>query len=311
MSQDYRTYHEGSTHHVFCKAIGGNIIFYSVQDCIFYITLYYHLARKYGIITRAFSIMPNHIHSNEQAPSRKAFVDFHRDLNREFTITYNAEHKRSGTLFMKPFGFAPKTVGKKIRENIAYIVNNAVAGNLADDLDEYRWNLMAYRNTSYPFSSKIALNKASNRLRRSVKMLKYYYSCGLPLTYDRQRVLFKNLSSEEAGQLTDLIISIHNCLDYKAIGRLYNGDVENAALSARTNNGSEHDIPDDYEDYSDYTAMMRIARDNGVDLKTCNFETMPSKELKKLSDIFRYSGFSNKQIRKFLHLGSGKNLAGK
>lgn len=217
MSQDYRTYHEGSTHHVFCKAIGGNIIFYSVQDCIFYITLYYHLAWKYGIITRAFSIMPNHIHSNEQAPSRKAFVDFHRDLNREFTMTYNAEHKRSGTLFMKPFGFAPKTVGKKIRENIAYIVNNAVAGNLADDLDEYRWNLMAYRNTSYPFSSKIALNKASNRLRRSVKMLKYYYSCGLPLTYDRQRELFKNLSSEEAGQLTDLIISIHNCLIYSDI----------------------------------------------------------------------------------------------
>ena len=93
--------------------------------------------------------------------------------------------------------------------------------------------------------------------------------------------------------------------------REYNGDVENAALSARTNNGSEHDIPDDYEDYSEYTAMMRIARDNGVDLKTCNFETMTSKELKKLSDIFRYSGFSNKQIRKFLHLGSGKNLAGK
>lgn len=303
MQKDYRKYRQGCTHHVYCKAVDGNVLFYSVQDCIYYLTLYYHLAKKYGIVTRAFCIMPNHIHSNEQAPSKKHFFDFHKDVNRDFTRCYNEEHNRSGQLFMKPFGFAPKPVGKKIRENIAYIENNAVVGNIARTIDEYRWNLMAYRKSDYPFSSKILLRKASRRLRRSVKMLQYFYDRGMPLTYKRQRILFQNLSSEEAAQLTDRIISMHNCLDYEAIGRMYKGNVENAAILATVNQGSEHDIPEDFEDYSVYKAMMQISLWHGVDLKTCNFEKMPIKELKRLYDAFMAEGFSFKQIRKFLHLG--------
>ena len=305
MSKDYRKYRDGCTHHVYCKAVDGNVIFYSLQDCIFYLTLYYHLAKKYGIVTRAFSIMPNHVHSNEQAPSETAFFEFHKALNRDFTQTYNEEHHRTGPLFMKPFGFAPKTVGKRIRENIAYIVNNAVAGNLAKDIDQYKWNLMAYRCSSYPFSAKIVLRKASRRLRKSVKMLQYYYDKGMPLSYNRQRVLFKNLTSKEIAQLTDLIISLHNCLNFDAIARLYNGNVDNAILSARTHSGSEHDIPEDFEDYSAYQSMMRIAVEYGVDLKTCNFETMPSKDLRKLFVILSRLGFPQKQIQKFLHLTRG------
>jgi hypothetical protein len=136
-------------------------------------------------------------------------------------------------------------------------------------------------------------------------MLQYYYDRGLPLTYNRQRVLFKDLSSEEISQLTDLIIALHNCLDYNAVGRLYNGNIENTVFSARTHSGSEHDIPEDFEDYSAYHSMMKIALEQGIDLKTCNFETMTSKELSKLFTILSRLGFPQKQIQKFLHLTRG------
>ena len=73
MSKGYRVYREGFPHHVFTRSKNGGILFYSTSDCLFYTTLYCCLARRYKICTRAFSIMPNHIHSNEQSPDKKAF----------------------------------------------------------------------------------------------------------------------------------------------------------------------------------------------------------------------------------------------
>ena len=302
MSKDYRKYRERSAHHVYSKAVDGNIIFYSVHDCIYYLTLYYHLAKRYGIRTLAFSIMPNHIHSCEQATLQDNFVLFHCRLASEFSQKYNAQHHRKGPLFMKLFGFAPKTVGKKVRDNIAYIVNNPVVGKLCKNIEEYRWNLMAYRNSDHPYSEKICLSKASYRLRKSISMLKYYFENGIPLDYTCQEILYKGLSKKESAQLTDRIISMHNCLDFKELARYYQGDIENAMIAISANSGSEHDIPEDYEDYSLYKEMMRLALDLGIDLTTCNFECLPEEELAKIIWQFNRAGFPPKQIRKFLHL---------
>lgn len=302
MGRNYRIYRDGCTHHVYSKAVGGNIIFYSSRDCIYYITLYYHLARRYGIVTRAFGIMPNHVHSNEEAPSEDAFFNFQRDLTRVYTKGYNSEHKRTGRLFLKPFGFAPKTVGKRVRDNLAYIVNNPVVGKLSKNIDSYRWNLMAYRNTDHPFSEKIILSKASYKFRRSLARLQYYYDNGIPLNYACQRQLFDGLSSKEAAQLTDRIIFIHNFLDYKAMAEFYQGSFENVVTAITANSGSEHDIQEDFEDYSVYKTMSQFAMKYGVDLKECNFETWTEDELAELTDRFRRAGFTPKQIRKFLHL---------
>lgn len=307
MGKDYRTYREGCTHHVYSKAVDGNIIFYSVRDCIYYLTLYFHLAKRYKIITRAFCIMPNHIHSNEQAPSKKDFLLFHCRLTSEFSHGYNAEHNRKGSLFLKRFGFAPKTVGKRIRDNIAYIVNNPVVGNLSEDIEKYRWNLMAYRNTDHPFSEKIQLNKSSRKLRKALSLLNRYFSDDLPLDYTRQRLLFKGLSDKEASQLTDRIISMHNCINYDAVGNLYNDGIENAIKVIRANSGSEYDIPEDYEDYQAYNKMILLARKNGINLKTCNFEGLPAEELVMLAEQFSFAGFPAKQIRKFLHWSVARN----
>lgn len=246
--------------------------------------------------------MPNHVHSNEEAPSEEAFFNFQMDLNRVYTKQYNSEHKRSGRLFLKPFGFAPKTVGKRVRDNIAYIVNNPVVGKLSKTIDSYRWNLMAYRSTDHPFSEKILLNKATYRLRRSLGLLQYYYDNMIPLNYACQRMLFEGLSSKEAAQLTDRIIFMHNFLDYGAMADYYQGDIEKAVMTISANSGSEHDIPEDFEDYSVYKTMSQLAMKAGADLKQCNFEIWPVDELAQLADRISWAGFSSKQIRKFLHL---------
>ena len=306
MGRDYRKYRDGSSHHVYIRAVDGNIIFYSSRDCIFYLSLYYHLAKRHGIVTRAFSIMPNHVHSNEQAPSEESFFSFHRDMARVFSKEYNAEHGRTGRVFEKPFGFAPKTVGKRVRDNIAYIVNNPVVGKLCKGVESYRWSLMAYRDSDHPFSEKIVLNKASYRLRRSLRRLQYYHDNGIPLDYACQRLLFDGLNSKETAQLTDRIISMHNCLDYNEISRFYNDSIENAILAISANSGSEHDIPEDFEDYSAYKEMISLASQNGIDRQKCNFEILPPKEVSRLAELFSRLGFPFRQIRKFLHLKVSK-----
>ena len=116
------------------------------------------------------------------------------------------------------------------------------------------------------------------------------------------KALFKSLTQEESAQLTDHILSLHNCLDYDAISVLYGGNVENAVAAAKINTGSEHDIPEDYEDYRVYSKMMIIARDFGVNLQSCNFEVMPEKEIRRLANKLSRAGFPIKQIRKFLHI---------
>ena len=312
MGKEYRRYRDGSVHHVYSKAVDGNIIFYSVKDCIFYLTLYYHLARRYGIKTLAFCIMPNHVHSNEKAPSRDDFILFHCRLNSEFSQGYNAQHKRKGALFAKSFGFAPKVVAKRVRDSIAYVVNNPFVGNLSKNIEEYRWNLMAYRNTDHPFSEKIRMNKASYRLRRSLSILKYYHNKGIPLDYTCQKILFKGLSKKETAQLRDRIITMHNFLDYKAMAQFYQGDIEKAVTVISANSGSEYDIPEDFEDYSVYQLMIRMTQELGFDMETCNFEILSSEELTRLIEKFSFAGFSVKQIRKYLHLsldwGSGRGV---
>lgn len=302
MGRNYRKYPDGSICHVYCKAVNGNIIFYSSRDIIFYLTLYYHLARKYGIVTRAIAIMPNHVHSNEQAPSKESFISFHRDLNREFAKEYNLEHKRTGRLFMKPFGYAPKFKGKTIRENITYIVNNPVVGGLCKDIDSYKWTLMAYRNSDHPFSEKIVLNKASFRLRRSLTRLKYYFDNGIPLNYSCQRMLFDGLSTKESAQLTDRILSMHNCLEYNRIAQYYQGDMEKAIMAISANSGTEYDINEDSEDYSKYRTMTKICLQEGLDMKQINFETMDVEQLAKLADKFLWAGVPPRLVCKFLHM---------
>ncbi|MBQ4287206.1 MAG: transposase [Bacteroidales bacterium] len=302
MGSLYRRYVNGARHHVYNKGIDGNIIFYSVRDFIYYLTLFYHLARHYGISTWAFCIMPNHVHSNVSAPSYEHFTSFHRDLFSFFTREYNKEHSRTGSTFLPHFGYAPKLPAKKIRDNISYIANNPVVGNLTQNIDGYKWNLMAYRISDHPFSDPVKHMNSSYPLKMSLKKLRYYHENRLPLTYVRQRELMKGLESKEKAQLTDRIISMHNCLDYNAIAKLYDGDINNAIIAINANTGNEHDIPEDNEDYHAYYEMMKVSYKSGVNLKTCNFENWPQEKLNGLIRQFSDMGIHKAQISKFLHL---------
>lgn len=246
--------------------------------------------------------MPNHTHSLQRAPTENAFLRFNQNLISHFTTAYNRQHDRSGALFQKPFGSAPKIVGKQIRSCISYINNNAPVGGLSPNILDYKWNLLAYLKDTNPFSTRISLDRASIRLRRSLKLVDYYHSRQIPLVYEAQSIVFSNLNQNERSVTTDYILSRYELLDGNGLGE-YFGSFSNAMTAMEANSGSEYDIKEDWENYSEYAVLARIAKEEGICLGKVNFESMPSEEKIRLANVMlSQSGATKRQIEKFLHL---------
>lgn len=299
---DYRKFKSGFPHHIYTRAKNGFIIFYSLEDCIFYLTLYFTLAQKYDIEVLAFDIMPNHTHSNERARTWKNFIIFHSTLEAWFVASYNREHNRKGPLFQSSFGYAPKVVAKRIKDNLCYIANNEVVGKMKGSVLESRWNMLAYYRNDHPFSEKLVIRRSSWEMKKAIKLVKSFRASMLPLTYQRQRLIFRRLSPIERLQMIDFIVSSYNSVNYTAVASYFNGIMDKAILVMESNSGSEHDIPEDFENYGLYLRMMKICQDNGIDLHTINFENYSEEELNNVALMLKPSGAPLKQIYKFLHI---------
>ena len=127
--QKNRIFKEGSAHHLYLKALKGNVLFYRTDDYIFFLTLLSVLARRYGIGIEALCIMFNHVHIFARAADIKVFKAFCRDLQSMFSTGYNNEYHMKGKLMMRS-GYAPKSSRKSVLSCLIYIVNNPVAGHL-------------------------------------------------------------------------------------------------------------------------------------------------------------------------------------
>ncbi len=277
------------------------MVFYSIADCLFYITLYSCLSRKYHIRTNAFSLMPNHTHSQQVVVSRQVFTAFNQELLSLFTRGYNIQHGRSGELFQKPFGSSPKIGGKSIKNNLSYINNNGAAGKLSRGVLDYRWNLMAYYDTDYPFSEKIVLNQASKRMRWAMRYVIELHGKNRPLDYRIQAMLFKGLNAKERKQLIDFIVVQYNFLDYSAITKHF-GSFERALIAMDANTGSEYDIIEEWEDYSVFRTMTETVSKAGFKMETINFRSMERNSLHRIIRLLRRVTRDKKIIRQFLHL---------
>jgi len=302
-----RLFREGYPNHVYCKCVDGNVSFYSTADCIYYITLYSCLSRKYHIRTNAFSIMPNHTHAQQSAEKRRDFVSFNQALVSQFTRGYNIQHNRSGELFHKPFGSVPKIGKKYIKNNLSYINNNGASGKLSKGVLDYRWNLMAYYGSDHPFSERIVLNQASRRMKWAIKYVDRLYKEGKPLDYRIQDMLFKGLNRKENKQLTDYIISRYKFLDYSSL-KTYYGSFENALFAMDANTGSEHDIKEEWEDFSEYRSMIEVCRKAGYNMESINFKLMKKEELFGLVILLSSVTKDKRKIFRFLHMDSGHEI---
>ena len=194
--------------HVYMKGRNGWGIFYRIEDCLVYFTIFSVLVRQMKICVLAFSIMFNHTHSLLKDILAAKLSKFELRLQTIFSKEYNTEYGRSGPIFNSPYGKSVKKGVKNIISSIAYNCNNPVAGHMCKRAAENRWTMLAYYNNPNPFSKKLVKRESRHRLRDSLKLVDIYYSQGKHLGYATLRRIFHGLDPEEKRQATDYIVEI-------------------------------------------------------------------------------------------------------
>lgn len=286
--------------HVFLKGRNGWGIFYRIEDCLVYFTLYSVLVRQMHLCVLAFSIMFNHTHSLFKIIARGKVSDFQRRLESCFAREYNTEYKRTGPVFNSPFGQSDKKGVKNIISAIAYNANNPVAGRMCKKAEENRWTLLAYYNNPNPFSKKLVKRESRHVMRDALKIVDLYYSKGKHLGYAVLRRIYAHLDMEEKRQMTDYIICKYNFLSYEDLIEIF-GSFDKALETISNIAGNEYELEDEYGDHSNYQKMLSLSRQMGFEGP--NFENLSSRQIRRISSAF-YVKFNPKtdQIRKFLHL---------
>ena len=265
-------YREGSFHHLYIKALEGNVLFYRTEDYLFVFSLVSVLTRKHNVIVDLFCIMFNHLHGSVKACSEKVFKSFIRDLSSIFTREYNREYNLKGRLLM-PCGYAPKSFGKAHKTCLIYIANNPSTGRLVKSVMGYKWGFVPYFLSDNPFSQKLVKRRSRFAVRQALAIVDDVYRKGQFLNYATIRRIFKDLTRDEKNQAVDYIIVKYFFLDKESFVSCF-GTLDKAILAIDSSAGSEHDIHEPWEDYSVYLEMIRKTIHSRLDHKKFRFHEM-------------------------------------
>lgn len=287
--------------HAFIKGLRGNGIFYRSEDFLVFFTIVSVIARKMKLIILAFCPMFNHIHFLFKEISLPSLRSFIRQVTSLFVKEYNLDYKRTGPVFQRHFGKSLKKGIKIILGCIAYVFNNPIAGKMFETAIEYRWTLLAYHNSTHPFSTKLRKDTCRNVMRIALRKVDYYFKNGTYLSYNRLRDIFKDLGNEEKKQMIDYVIIKYNFLAYNDLSELYHS-FENMITAIESNAGAEFDLEDEFGDHSCYWDMLSIIKSIGYKGSSLNFEKLPKETLDSLFlTPKRRTHAKDIHINKFLH----------
>lgn len=290
--------------HCYQRSADGGLLFYSSSDYLVYFTLFCTCARKYNIKAISLCQMPDHIHAALTATSAKDLTSFFQELNSRFAKEYNSAFKLKGKVFEATFNSVPKKGPKAARNNIIYIGNNPVERQLVTRAEEYRWNYLAYSNSSHPFSEKYVTKLSSREMRRVMKLVESQHSAGRPLNYQMLRNISSKLSLVQKQQLIDRIITCYNVIDYDLAAKFFNSADEMIA-SMHYNTGNEYDLNEVFVGRDD----KHYAQMTSVLMKQCGFNDiheflcMDTEGKMELFRILRRETYAMAaQICKYLHM---------
>lgn len=292
-----------SVHHIYQNTRRGHLVFYSVKDCLVFLSIVYKLARQYDVKILGICLMADHIHLLVWVRNPRQLVSFVRDYTAQFSRNYNAYYHREGPFF-NPYGCAPKIGHKRIRSAIAYLYNNPVENHLELKAEDYQWNFLAYADDRNPFSEKLRIDLARWELRKALSEIKVNFQAGLPLNYALIERITNHLSPRELKQFTDFVVRQYNPVDYQACIQYY-GSYEKMVTAINSNTGSEYDLSEDTyaKDHRIYRTMIQyLIREKGWN-STNEVLLLPEHERRRLAlMLMRELGASETEVSKFLRL---------
>lgn len=253
-----RKFYRGITNHVYQRTVDGEQLFYCLEDCLVFYTIFSVCARTAEIEVLEICIMHNHIHSLITAESIEQLSSFVDHYTSWFVREYNTYVNRKGKLFKKNFGSAPKWEEKKLRSAIIYIGNNPVEKHFCKRAIEHRWNFLAYKGCSHPFSEKLSKRRVSKTLQKALKEVNLMVKLNLPLKYAQTIRLLEKLTLKERDQLTDYIIHSYSPIDYERLSAHFKS-YESMLAAMESTTGDDFDINERRDGFSltAFNEMMR------------------------------------------------------
>ena len=299
-----RKFIPGECLHIYQRTIGGVNVFYDREDFLVFFTVFSVISKLYSVTVLELCLMIDHIHillSSDIMSEVSAFIRHYTSL---FVHLYNQDSGRTGPLFHKSFGSAPKKGSKKIRSTIVYIGNNPVEKNLCAEAPFYRWNFLAYTQNDFPYSQYIQPSKCPPRIRVILKEVRDTYAKNSYLSYAQLRRMFDKLSVQESEYVTDYIVKTYYPFDSEALLSFYD-TYEDMISAMKSTAGSDHDIKEKYYAGSDcvYRDMLKVVRDE-MRLQPARKVIVLNKDLKFDAALLlqRKTTATTMQISKFLHM---------
>ena len=301
-----RRFYRGSLNHIYQRSVNGFNVFYSDEDYLVFYTIFSVCARTSDVIVLGLCLMYNHFHSLIQADSAKGLAGFMDRFTSWFVREYNSFSGRTGQLFKKNYGSAPKSDSKKIRSCINYIGNNPVEKSLCERAQDYRWGFLPYAVSDHPFSDSIVLRDSSSNLRKVIKEIDDMARQNLPLKYVQLRRMFSKLSQREKNQVVEYIIITYSPFDYDAMLSFY-GKYEDMVMAMESNTGGEYDLTEDYDAGSDvaYVEMCDyLTQKMGKDYSSGIVSLPIDEKVRMFNELHNHTSATGRQICRFLHIKS-------
>ena len=299
-----RRVYSGVLNHCYQRAADQVVLFYSYSDYLSFFTMLCVQSVKNNVGIVMLCLMADHFHVSATAERGKNLSEFMQTLTCMYAKQNNEICHRSGDLFRRPFGSAPKRTEKKIRTNIIYVGNNPVERLLVKRAEEYRWNFLAYAVSDHPFSEPLVIRKASWHMQNAVKDVKAFHENGQYLSYRTLQRLFAPLDRKEREQLVDFVIGTYNVIDYEqAIS--YFGSYEKMIGAMHVSTGSEYDVKEVFTGWADdgYAELTRLV------LRKTGFEDIHDVFLlseQKRRGLWEYlrerTSATDKQVANFLRI---------
>lgn len=299
-----RKVYPGEVHHVCQQTVDGVLVFYSVSDFLVFFTIYCTVAKRLGVKVLALCPMVDHTHHVvvvHNVPTLSRFVQQYTHL---FSREWNASRGRRGPLFKHRYMSSVKLGNKQVKTTINYNNNNPVERKLVERAEEYRWNFLRYAAASHPFSEPFLLSEKSTMFRNILKEIKRIHAGDGHLRYCQLERWKKKLKPREMRQLADYVIKLWNVIDYDETISYY-GDYETMLRSFHDNTGSDYDIKEDRNNYSDavYQDCTKLLLKEGVINHPSEIPSLPLKQKRELAEMLRYRTHARpRQIEKYLHL---------
>lgn len=303
-----RKFYRGVVNHVYQRTIDGVHLFYTVDDCLVFFTILSTCARSAEVQILELCLMHNHIHILVKTETLKTLSRFVDHFSAWFVQEYNSYVGRTGKLLTKNFGSAPKWDEKRLRSAIIYVGNNPVEKKFCKKAKEYRWNFLAYRNNSWPFSSKVVMRKVSYSMKKALQEVDSMVHLNQPLRYALLNRIFEKLSKDEKEQLVDYIISSYSPIDYEELESHFKS-YESMLLAMESTTGDDYDIKESRDDFS-LTALNQMMKYMMSKLPENKVRTVTTYELDEkmalFSELQTHTSASLHQIFSFLHLKAEK-----